>query len=164
MCGRCEFVCSHVPPVRRHDAERDRPGFTLEENRDLRHREKVVDEPVVMMRFFWFAELAFFSYVVCEEIPEVMDVSNHLDVVIEQLGVVRRASQYDCLVVYELTKIIKNLFKQTLQHITLAQLGQDGVEVALQQRRSVRGIKDLRDAAGLSGPAAAAVVVMKNDR
>src|SRR3954451_507300 len=122
MCGRCEFVCSHVPPVRRHDAERDRPGFTLEENRDPRHREKVVDEPVVTMSPARFAELASPSHAVCEEIPEAMDASNHLDVAIEQLGVVRRASQYDCPVAHELARVVEGLFEGTLQRVALARL------------------------------------------
>src|SRR4051794_898903 len=95
VCGRCEFVCSHVPPGRRHDAEGDGPGFTFEANRDPRHREKVVDEPVVTMRPSRFAEMASPSHAVCEEVPEPMDAANHLDVAVEQLGVARRASQYD---------------------------------------------------------------------
>src|SRR3954465_15821762 len=164
VCRRCEFVGSQVPPVRRHDAERDRPGFMFEANCDARHRKKVVDEPVVTMSPSRSAELASPSHAVCEEVPEPMDASNHLDVAVEQLGVARGASQYDSPAADELARGVEGLFKRAPQFVALARLGQDGVEVALERWRSVRRIKDLCDAYGLSGPVAAAVVVMKNDR
>src|SRR3954447_12239080 len=125
VCRRCEFLCSQVPPVRRHDAERDRPGFTFEANRDARHRKKVVDEPVVTMSPSRSAELASPSHAVCEEVPEPMDASNHLDVAVEQLGVAQGASQYDCPAADELARGIKRFFKRAPQLVALARLSED---------------------------------------
>ena len=38
VCRRGQFIRSHVPPIRWHDTECNRPGFTLEANRDAGHR------------------------------------------------------------------------------------------------------------------------------
>ena len=38
VCWRGQFIRSHVPPVRWHDAERNRPSFIFEADRDPSHR------------------------------------------------------------------------------------------------------------------------------
>ena len=38
MRRRGQFIRTRVPPVRRHDVERNRPGFVFETNRNASHR------------------------------------------------------------------------------------------------------------------------------
>jgi len=37
VCRRSKFICSQVPPARRHDAESNPPGLTFKANGDAGH-------------------------------------------------------------------------------------------------------------------------------
>jgi hypothetical protein len=80
--GRCcKLVCSRVPPVRRHDAERDRPRLAFGVNCNASHRQEVVNEPVIAVAAAW------------RPVPQPVYTSNHLDMPVEELGVAGGATK-----------------------------------------------------------------------